>query len=219
MYNEQYGVDYGKADYSQVGSSKAGRVYFGARAGLRFRFFMGEVHNPLKSEELGYEYNEPTEFCEFIIDSKNKYVPKIDKHLFAAHPEILQDYHLWKKGVESGVTMVKDWDIISPAEKGQLYMAAFDTVEAVAQADEAQLMAIGTNWKDLQRKAKQHVAAKDEDGIALKIQEEKDAIRAELSKKDEQIQKLTDMVGELMSKIEAKVEQPKKVVKKADVKE
>lgn len=218
MYGENT-VNYNSADYSGVNSAqKTGRVYFGARAGLRFRFYTQEEHNLLKSEQLGYEYREPVEFCEFTIDSKNKYCPKIDVHLFNKHPEILQDYQAWKKGVESGVTLIKDWDIITPGEKGQLFMAGFDTVESIEQASEEKLYAIGTNWKDVKRKADHHIAAKSKEDLTEQAIKAKQELTAVLEAKDEQIQKLSEMVAQLMNKVEAKAEVKPAAVKKTNAK-
>lgn len=202
-------------NYNDSLAQSAGRAYVGMAGNRPFRFFTQEEYNPLKSEQLGYECKETVEFCEFLVDTKNKYCPRIDKHLFTQHPEILSEYQRWKEGKKSNVTEVKDWEVLSHGEMGQLIVAGFYTVEQIANAQEDQAMLIGTNWKDLQVKAQLHVKAKNKEQNKEQANQEFMELKQALAEKDAQIQQLMEVSQNLAMTVETLQTAKEKKVKKA----
>lgn len=207
-------TNYNGVDMSQ----SAGRAYTGMANGQPFRFFTQEEYNALKSEQLGYEVKETTEFCEFLVDAKNKYCPRIDRHLFTQHPEILAEYQRWKEGKKSNITDIKDWGVLSHGEIGQLIVAGFYTVEQLADANDEKAMMIGTNYKDLMNKAKLHVEAKNRSAKKDSSESEALELKKALAEKDAQIAQLMEVSQNLATTVEKMQETKEEVKPKVSVK-
>lgn len=200
------------------------RAYQGHSQGSNYRFFTVEIPNKLKSDKAGYEVRDTVEMVEFKNDSKCSPAHRIDASLFSMHPEILSDYAKWKEGVASGVTEIKDWDVLSTIEMGLLISRGFTSVEHIANTPDNELMVLGIGWKDYKIKAAQHMKRKqiERDGIAENaeksaMQKELDELRAmvlALSPKQEKVtldEKEEEVKEEV--KLEAKEEvEVKKVI-------
>jgi len=137
-------------------------TYAGTERGTVFKFFTQKVHNLKKSEQAGKEIEDDVDFVEYINDHKTRYHARIDSHLFKEHPELYSHYQKWKEGKKADVSDIREWSAISHGEMIKCIQAGFFYVEQIGEATEDRLYSLGSDWREIKKKADLFLATKKE---------------------------------------------------------
>lgn len=178
-------------------------TFISQTGGTPFEFKVIKQHSPKKSEELGYEFLEDVEIVLFYIDDKTVCSRRIDKTFWQDHPEILPEYERWKAGKSANMTDLREWTAVSHSEIASLFRAGFICVEQILEASDERLMAIGPDWKEVKRKAEQHLKAKTEKVEAGKYAEELSALKLERERDRAEAAELRAFMEEMKRELEA----------------
>ena len=176
------------------------------------------VHDPVKSNELGYRVTKDVDFA-YIMQAGSRDCLEIKatdwlesikrKGIDASHDAYPQDwidgffkkYEAWKAGQEAPLngTSVREWPLLSPAQAQNFIALRIMTIEDVADMTEEAMQRFGMGSRELREKAREWVKGKEVSSLAMQE-------NVELKK---QIEALTARLTELENK--PKRGRPKKV--------
>lgn len=135
-------------------------TYAGTDKGCLFRFLTVKVLNVKETEKAGIEVFDDVDCVEYASDTKTRHCPPIDKQLLKTHPELYSHYQKWKEGKKNDVSDIREWSSISHNELVTCMRGGFFFIEQLAEASEERLYALGSDWKEIKRKADIFVATK-----------------------------------------------------------
>lgn len=137
-------------------------TYAGTDKGTLFKFFTKKVTNLKKSLKAEKEVEDDVDFVEYANDIRTRYHARINSHLFRDHPELYAHYQKWKEGKKADVSDIREWQALSHGETIKCMQAGFFYVEQIHEDTEDRLYSLGTDWKEIKKKADLFIATKIE---------------------------------------------------------
>lgn len=135
-------------------------TYAGSEKGCVFKFLTVKVLNQKETDKQGIEIYDEVDCVEYASDTKTRYTAPIDSHMMKRHPELYAHYQKWKEGRKADVTDIREWTGISHNEMINCMQAGFFFVEQIHQSEEGKLYGLGSDWKEIKRKADIFVSTK-----------------------------------------------------------
>jgi hypothetical protein len=169
-----------------------------ADSNLIVRFYQREVKNEFLSEEEGRPIYYMADYINISVsgDRNNIIDTIVNKGHIQRFPIEWARYQNDKSGKEDTVvgTMLKDWDLVTPAIAAELRHYNFLTVEQVANASDEQIsktsMIVGMSGHSFRDRAKAFLAAS-------KRKDSTEEIKLELMKRDAEMKELKEQLANL----------------------
>jgi hypothetical protein len=185
-------------------------TYAGTEKGVVFKFFTQKILNQKLSEKAGKEVEENVDFVEYFNDIRTHYHARVDSHLFRDHPELYSHYQKWKEGKKADVSDVREWVAISHGEIVKCLQAGFFYIEQIHEATEDRLYSLGTEWRELKKKADLFIASKVAKREGGTTSEKFQKIEAENLSLKEALQEMQKQVAALAQSQARKPGRPRK---------
>ena len=194
----------GQKGYAPTSNPLVMRPIFGTVDNLSIEFFMDYAFDEGKTKELAFEYMRAVERVRIRVDRFTQIVGDacdLERMICDMKPEVrarIADlYQKFKNQDSSTETPIIAWVAAKPSEKALLEHVGIGTVEQLADASRELLAHLGPYGKDLQARAKKHVASKedklkagDQAAVIQELRQRLEEFEAEAKRKEDKLEKL-----------------------------
>lgn len=183
-------------------------TYTGTDKGCVFKFITVDILNQKETDRRKVETFDKVDCVEYASDTKTRHTARIDASLLKLHPELYSHYQKWKEGKKQDVTDIREWNGISHNEMISCIRAGFFFVEQLSESPDERLYALGSDWKEVKRKADIFVATKKAKKEGQATADKFSAIESENLSLKEALAQMQAQVA-LLAQNQAKGAQPK----------